>query len=62
MKSSRTAPAAATRATAPVRRRLAPRHRGGHPRRSIQPLHEALALGLGCTATGYRMSTPAEWS
>lgn len=50
-----------------ARRRLR-RHRGvvapgRHPRssRTAQPLHEALAVGLGCTSVGYRLRPQPEW-
>lgn len=56
-----TAPSAASRPSPRRRGSLRSVSRHNRSRTVYQPLHEALALGLGCTATGYRMTAQPEW-
>lgn len=64
MSTTKTAPASprtdpSARAATHGRRALS--HGGRRPRSGAQPMHEALAMGLGCVATGYRMTPSDEW-
>ncbi len=43
------------------RRRRVSGHRGTRRGATVQPLYEALSVGLGCDATGYRLSHHPEW-
>ncbi len=43
------------------RRSAATRIRNTAPRPRPQPLHEALAVGLGCISFDFEMQPPAEW-
>ncbi|CAN5892315.1 hypothetical protein BH23ACT10_BH23ACT10_21380 [soil metagenome] len=55
------APSATSRPSSRRRGGLRSATRHQRSRTVFQPLHEALALGLGCTATGYRLSALPEW-
>lgn len=60
---SNTPAAATTTSPKPSRRPRRPvaTTRRTAPHVAAHPLHEALALGLGCHATGYRLTPKPEW-